>query len=262
MTDLSAEELTGPLDGRPARVYPALLSTSADAQAWARAGAPDGAVVVAGYQASPRGRAGWPWELDAERDLCFSLVVHPGLSAEREGWLYLAAIAGVADALAAGELHWPDEVWHDGRLTGAVGVESELDPGGLTWAVINVWLRDIAAPRGVVLARTAEAIEARLADEPDTVLAVVTARCATLGQRIRARLIPLGPGGPEVMGEATTCLADGALVVTTDRATRVAVRPQHLGIIERDIDVALDARLLPDLDLNAPRRPPIDPEPR
>lgn len=262
MTDLSAEQLTGQLAGRPARVYPALLSTSADAQAWARAGAPEGAVVVAGYQASPRGRAGWPWEVDAERDLCFSLVVHPRLPAEREGWLYLVAIAGVADALGKGDLHWPDEVWHDGRLTGAVGVESELDPGGLTWAVISVWLRGVDAPRGILLARTAGAIEARLVDDPDTVLASVTARCATLGQRIRARLIPLGPGGPEVAGEAAACLADGALVVLTDRGTRVAVRPQHLGIIERAPDATEEAPEWPAPDLTELRQLPTGRGPR
>ncbi len=232
MNDLTAEELAGPLGGRPARVYPAVLSTSADAQAWARSGAPEGAVVVAGYQASPRGRSGWPWDLAPERDLCFSIVVHPPLPAEREGWLYLVAVAGVADALGDGELHWPDEVWCDGNLTGAVGVESGLGPQGLTWAVVNVWLRNVEAPRGPLLARTTAAIEARLAEDPAAVLASVVDRCATLGQHVRARLIPLGPGGPETEGEAATCLADGALVVITERGSRVAVRPQHLGVLE------------------------------
>ena len=56
--DLAADALAADLPGRPLRSYPALLSTEADALAWARAGGPGGAVVVAGYQASPRGRAG------------------------------------------------------------------------------------------------------------------------------------------------------------------------------------------------------------
>lgn len=232
MNDLAAQQLAAPLSGRPARIYPALLSTSAEAQAWARAGGPDGALVVAGYQASPRGRSGWPWDLTPECDLCFSLVEHPTLPAEREGWLYLAAIAGVADALGADDVHWPDEVWSEGHLAGAVGVESGLGPEGLTWAVINVWLRDLELPRGPMLARAADAIDARLRQEPEAVLADVTARCSTLGQRVRARMVPLGPGGPETEGEAATCLADGALVVITERGNRVAIRPQHLGILE------------------------------
>ncbi len=232
MNDLSPEELAGPLAGRPAHVYPALLSTNVDAQAWARAGAPEGAVVVAGYQASPRGRSGWPWEVVADEDLCFSIVVHPSLPAEREGWLYLVAVAALVDALGGGEVRWPDEVWSDGRQTGAVGIESGLGPQGMTWAVINVWLRGVDSPRGPLLERTAEAIEARLTQDPEEVLGTVLDRCATLGQRVRARLIPLGPGGPETEGEAATCLDDGALVIVTDRGSRVAIRPQHLGILE------------------------------
>ena len=58
--DLSAEALAAVLPGRPIRAYPALLSTEADALAWARAGAPSGALVAAAYQAAPRCRAGLP----------------------------------------------------------------------------------------------------------------------------------------------------------------------------------------------------------
>ena len=60
-SDLDPDVLAQALPGRPVRSYPALLSTDADAQAWARTGASAGAVVVADYQASPRGRGGLPW---------------------------------------------------------------------------------------------------------------------------------------------------------------------------------------------------------
>ncbi|MDQ4130536.1 MAG: hypothetical protein M3133_06040, partial [Actinomycetota bacterium] len=76
------------MPGRPVRTYPAILSTSADAFAWARAGAPEGALVVADYQAAPRGRAGLPWEVRPGEGLGFSLVLRPELPPEREGWLY------------------------------------------------------------------------------------------------------------------------------------------------------------------------------
>ena len=62
-----------------------MLSTESEAAAWARAGAPEGAFVVAGYQASPRGRAGISWQVDHHHDLAFSLILRPQLPALREG---------------------------------------------------------------------------------------------------------------------------------------------------------------------------------
>jgi BirA family biotin operon repressor/biotin-[acetyl-CoA-carboxylase] ligase len=76
--DLAADVLAADLPGRPLRSYPALLSTEADALAWARAGAPDGAVVVAGYQASPRGRAGLPWQVQQGTGRPRGLALHAG----------------------------------------------------------------------------------------------------------------------------------------------------------------------------------------
>ncbi|MEJ7744106.1 MAG: hypothetical protein WKF73_17135, partial [Nocardioidaceae bacterium] len=50
--DLGPGAITAALGDRPVRAYPALLSTEAVGMAWAREGAPSGAVVVADYQAS------------------------------------------------------------------------------------------------------------------------------------------------------------------------------------------------------------------
>ncbi|MDQ3430792.1 MAG: hypothetical protein M3467_00935, partial [Actinomycetota bacterium] len=55
---------------------------------------------------------------------------------------------------------------------------------------------------------------------------------STLGRAHTARLIPMGPGGPEVTGEAVDVLADGALVLLTARGNRVAVPPHNLGMLE------------------------------
>lgn len=42
----------------------------------------------------------------------------------------------------------------------------------------------------------------------------------------------MGPGGPEVVGEAVGILADGGLVLLTARGNRVAVPPHNLGLLE------------------------------
>ncbi|MGH9182798.1 MAG: biotin--[acetyl-CoA-carboxylase] ligase [Acidimicrobiales bacterium] len=231
--DLAHEELARALPERPLRSYPALLSTEADAQAWARAGAPEGAVVVADYQVSPRGRAGWSWEVAPGVGLGFALVLRPGWPVEREGWAYAVAVSGVADAAGDGaEIEWPDQVRRDGAAAGAVGVTAELGPDGVVWAVVNLVVPGTPPPRAPVLAQVVGAVEARYRQDPEAVLADLRPRCATLGRRVRARLIPVGPAGPRIEGRAADVLADGALVVETERGSRVAVRPQNLGVLE------------------------------
>ncbi len=233
--DLSDGALMAALPGRPARSYPALLSTESDAMAWARSGARSGSVVVADYQASPRGRAGLPWQVTPGRSLGFSLVVRLALPLEREGWCYVAACTGVHDAVGTEDtrLRWPDGVEGPGGAAVAdLGMHVQLGPGRTEWATVTVLVASAAPPRAPLLARLAEAIEARFEQPPGQVLEAYRQRCATLGTAVRARLIPLGPGGPEVLGEAVDVLADGALVILTARGNRVAVRPQNLGLLE------------------------------
>jgi BirA family transcriptional regulator, biotin operon repressor / biotin---[acetyl-CoA-carboxylase] ligase len=231
--DLVAEALAADLPGRLVRSYPALLSTEADALAWARSGAPEGAVVVAGYQVSARGRAGLPWEVRQGSGLAFSLILRPELPAEREGWVYTVATLGLADTLGEGAtIAWPDEVRRAGTRAGAVGAWVELGAEGVRWAVVNLLVPGVAPPRGPMLARVVEAVEARLRAGTDAVLDDYRARCETLGRPVRARLIPLGPSGPRVQGRAVDVLADGAMLIQTARGTRVAVRPQNLGLLD------------------------------
>ena len=231
--DLSAEALAEELPGRPIRAYRAVLSTEADALAWARAGAPSGALVTAGYQAAPRGRAGLPWEVSPERATAFSLVLRPGLAIEREGWLYTLAVSGLADAADADcAIESPDEGHRGDARMGAVGPQARLAPTRVAWAVVSVLLCEAEPPRAALVARVVEAIEARCRAPSGEVSADYAARCRTLGRSVRARLIPLGPGGPEVTGKAVAVLKDGALVLETANGNRVAVRPQNLGLLE------------------------------
>lgn len=226
------EELVLALGDRPHRFYPALLSTEADAQAWARAGAAPGSVVTAGYQASPRGRAGLEW--DVGDGLAFSLVLRPAprLSAPREGWLYTVAVSGLADALGEDTtIEWPDEVRHEGMRVGAVGVYAEVGVLGVDWAVVNVLVARAWEP--ALVARIVEAIEARLAASSASVLADYLRRCETIGRAVNARLIPLGPGGPEARGTAVSSSMDGSLVLETEAGRRLAVPPQNLGVLEQ-----------------------------
>lgn len=231
--DLTAEALATALPGRPLRSFPALLSTDAEARAWARAGAPAGAVVVADYQVSPRGRAGLPWRVRQREGLGFSLVLRPDLPAEREGWLYVTVTSALADVVGPdATVTWPDEVWAGAQRAAAVGVHVELGPAAAEWAVVTGLLPRAEPPRGGLLGEVVAAIERRAADPADAVLDDYRPRCRTLDRAVRARMIPMGPAGPQVTGRGVDVLADGALVIQTERGTRVAVRPQNLGLLE------------------------------
>src|SRR2546430_9448394 len=134
-----------------------MLSTDSEAAAWARAGAPEGAVVVAGYQASPRGRAGISWRVDHDHDLAFSLILRPELPALREGWMYTVSTSGLADSLGEeGCIEWPDEVYVGDRRAGAVGAQMG-SAGQEQWAVVTIHLLRGHPPRGRRLREVLEA---------------------------------------------------------------------------------------------------------
>lgn len=209
--------------------------------AWARQGAPDGAVVVADYQAAARGRGGWPWDVQLGAGLGFSLLVRPELPTEREGWPYVPALLGLHDVLVASDpggprqlgLSWPDTV-HDaeGEAVARLGVYVELGPARTEWVNVTVLVEGVAPPRAPLLAQLVGSIEKRFGQSADEVLAAYRPRCTTLGRQVRARLIPLGPGGPEVTGAGVDVLADGSLVLLTARGNRVAVPPHNLGLLD------------------------------
>lgn len=232
--DLAEEAIAAVMPERPVRSFPALLSTEAEATSWARAGAAAGSVVVADYQASARGRAGLPWQVRLGEGLGFSMVIRPDLEPEREGWCYVAAALGIADALGGdARIRWPDGVESsDGDHLAALGVTVQLGPQRTEWAVVTGLITSAAPPRSRLLAEVVETIDRRVSEHPSGVLDAYRPRCVNLGEDLLARMIPLGPAGPQVTGTAVDVLDDGALVLLTARENRVAVRPQNLGVLE------------------------------
>lgn len=233
MSDLEA--VATALGSRQVRSYPALLSTESVAMAWARQGAPSGALVVADYQASPRGRGGLPWTVRPGVGLGFTLLSRPELPPAREGWPYVTALLALQDVVGtpSSRLVWPDEVHEpDGTVLARLGVYVELGPMRTEWVTTTVLVEHAQPPRTPLLAELVDALERRQQAAAEDVLAAYRSRCSTLGELRRARLIPMGPGGPEVTGEAVDVLADGSLVLLSARGNRVAVPPHNLGMLE------------------------------
>lgn len=229
--DLSATALQACVPGRPLRSYAVLLSTRVSALEWASSGAPDGAVVVAEHQISPRGRAGRPWNVAPGRGLAFSLVTRPRLPAAREGWLYTVVLAALADVYGdQARIEWPDEVRCGGELRAAIGITARLARQGVAWAIVDLLLPHAQPPRGELLETVLRAIEARRASAPSVVLEDYGRRCETIGRRVRMRL--LGGTGPRMEGIAVGTLEDGALLLETTKGPRAPVRPQDVREVE------------------------------
>ncbi|MDQ4049676.1 MAG: hypothetical protein M3131_09925 [Actinomycetota bacterium] len=229
--DLTPEALETVVPGRALRSYPALVSTSAAAFDWATSGAPDGAVVVADYQLSPRGHGGRRWTVTQGRGLGFSLVMRPSLPAEREGWLYTVVAGALAEVCGAGAtIEWPDEIRLEGAMTAAVAIRTRLGATGLEWAVVDVLLPHAERPRGELLQAVLGAIEQRRAGTAATLIEDYESRCETIGRRVRVRFI--AGTGPKVEGRAVGTLDDGALLLELASGSRGPVRPQDVRGVE------------------------------
>ena len=104
-------------------------STNRAARAWARTGAPSGAVVVAARQTAGRGRMQRHWESPAGTGLYLSAVVRPEMPLERFPCLTFAAAMAACDACRALGAHtrikWPNDLVLDGRKVAGILLERE-----------------------------------------------------------------------------------------------------------------------------------------
>ncbi len=118
-------------------------STNDDARVLARAGAPEGTVVLAGMQSAGRGRLGRTWA-SPEGGAYLSLVLRPPLSPAQVAPLSLAIGLGVARALRGlgteAMLKWPnDVVLPDGKVAGIL-LEMSAEADSVEWVVAGIGL--------------------------------------------------------------------------------------------------------------------------
>ena len=126
--------------GRNVRFYQSTGSTMDDVAEWARAGAGEGAVVVAETQTASRGRMGRRWISD-EGNLYFSVLFRPGPDALP----LLSPLAGVAVARAIRQvagvyptIKWPNDVMIDSRKVAGILAESALSGTVIRHAVVGI----------------------------------------------------------------------------------------------------------------------------
>jgi BirA family transcriptional regulator, biotin operon repressor / biotin---[acetyl-CoA-carboxylase] ligase len=140
--DVVAGKLTTAWLGRAWRHEATVESTNDEAAAWARAGAPAGAVVVADEQTRGRGRLGRRWHSPAGASLYLSAVLRPPLPPHRVPPLTLAAGVAVAEALVAFDvvpaLKWPNDVQLDGKKVAGILTEMSADLDRVHHVVVGI----------------------------------------------------------------------------------------------------------------------------
>lgn len=223
--------------GAPLRFVQRTGSTSDDAMAAARAGAPHGATFVADVQTRGRGRRGSIWSSPPGENLLFSVVLRPRLTAERAGTLTLPVGLAVRDAVAPRIearvlVKWPNDLVVDDKKLAGILLESQLTGAEVSALVVgvgvNVAMRELpdeiariatslalleshALDRTELLLDILGHLEARLeahvAHGLDAALPELRAADALRGRRLRVEALE---------GVAAGIEADGALRLQTD----------------------------------------------
>jgi BirA family biotin operon repressor/biotin-[acetyl-CoA-carboxylase] ligase len=158
---------TGAL-GQVREHHASLPSTNDRALAWARAGAPHGAMVTADAQSAGRGRLGRRWESPPGEGLYVSLVLRPeAMLGGEAGWsarwasLGLAVGLGLREGLARwvpeATLKWPNDILLGGEKLAGVLCETRwqgTSPDLVVGFGVNVLQREFPAElRATSLAR-------------------------------------------------------------------------------------------------------------
>lgn len=193
-------ELPTHVIGHPLRSYRQVGSTNDLAREQARAGQPEGLVLLADEQTAGRGRLGRGWAAPPGSSLLLSLLLRPVWLAPADAFA-LTMLAGVAlceaveraTALPAA-LKWPNDLllpFHTpagSELRKAAGVlsEIELSGGSIAWVIVGMGINVNWAPHGLVdgrdLGALATSVGAALGREADR-LALLRALLICLERR-------------------------------------------------------------------------------
>lgn len=126
-------------------------STNDVAREWALAGAPAGAVVVAGRQTRGRGRRAREWSSPAGTGLYASFILRPGWLAKKAPNLaILGGMAAFRALQAAGvprlRVKWPNDILANGRKICGVLTEPRIGNHRVEFAVVGIGINVCQQP--------------------------------------------------------------------------------------------------------------------
>ena len=239
MEQLSEDSVRPALEGMgaPYRFFESIGSTNTEAMEWARAGAPDGAVVVTAHQTQGRGRWGRTWASEPGKLLQLSVVLRPKLPLDRLGLITTALGVACAEAIerACGistAIKWPNDVWIGGRKVAGILVETHVSGPAIDFAIagigINLGWSRAEIPAELSESATSIAIELDVDGKPVPPAPVLLLEL--LG-RFRARYRALPDGAPELLSVATdrSEVLGREVVVSLSDETKIEGRALRLG---------------------------------
>jgi len=225
--------------------YRAVLGSTQDlARQLARAGAPEGTVVLAGRQTAGRGRLGRSF-ISPRGGLYFTVILRPALEHLRP--LPIIAALAVARGLeqVAGlrtALKWPNDVLVGGRKVCGILLESELTGQNVNYVLLGIGVNvnaDTSAYPEIAAIATSAAVEAGRPLSREALAAAVLNEleelylAAQAGRRVldewRARLETLGRRVRVTWGEtveeglAEDVDGDGSLILLRPDGSRVTI---------------------------------------
>jgi BirA family transcriptional regulator, biotin operon repressor / biotin---[acetyl-CoA-carboxylase] ligase len=232
--------LSGPLGWHAVEHIHEVSSTNDVALDRARAGAPDGLVVVADHQTAGRGRGGHRWEDPAGDEASLLLSAVLPVPPQHVQLVSLASALAIADAVrragARPTLKWPNDVLLDERKCAGVLIERhpigerevmivglglDLDWRGVErtgdatgWTSIAE-VTGSGVDRGQVLADVLRALATWVRSVPTDPLRLLTTYrdgCVTIGRDVEVTF----PDGTSLRGRAVDLDREGRLVVDAE----------------------------------------------
>lgn len=228
--------------GRKIEYRESVSSTNDLAKQMARAGAPEGLLVIADEQTAGKGRLGRSWTTPPGSALAMSLVLRPALPPVQAPRVTLVAAVAVAEAVRAVTglpvgIKWPNDLQLHGRKFCGILTEMEAEIDRVAFVVCGMGLNvnlereslpeefratatSLMAERGApqaraplvqaILARFEDAYGELMAGRFEAVLARWRALSITLGQPVRVISVT---GEATLEGVAEDVDEEGALLV-------------------------------------------------
>ncbi len=247
MADLSAQAIRAALTtrrfGRPTYFFPEIGSTMPEALDRAKAGEPEGTLVITDFQTAGRGRLGRSWLSEPGVNLTFSLILRPTL-VQLRGLPLAASLAGVRAVRKVtrlpAQIKWPNDLVVADRKFAGILIDADVQGDRVAQAILGIGLNvNLDVARFPELAGIATSLLAEAGRPFDRLMLLVellaalehsydrlvtgpsllpewTAASATVGRRVEART----PAGLEV-GLAESVDAEGALWLRRDDGSSV-----------------------------------------